>query len=82
MLFDLDPTNPPCTCAIFSCNAWRGEERQHPEFDVCEQDFGRQVGQFPSEAGRRQATTMAAARCRRSAVRFSSSLQPDFKTRK
>ncbi len=29
----------------------QGEERQHPEFDVREQDLGRQVGQFPSETG-------------------------------
>ena len=29
----------------------QGEERQHPEFDVREQDLRRQVGQFPSETG-------------------------------
>ena len=28
-----------------------GEERQHPEFDIREQNFGWQVGQFPSETG-------------------------------
>ena len=36
---------------FFGGTARFGEERQHPEFDVREQNFGRQVGQFPSEAG-------------------------------
>ena len=36
---------------FFGASLRRGEERQHPEFDVCEQGFGRQIGQFPSEAG-------------------------------